>query len=173
MGFHPLSAVRQRRAREYSQTTTSEAIAVGLLSPAAAAGRRFPVLYLLHGFPGQPRVFVDAGALAVDEDVMIHRHRIRPMIVVMPAGPKGYFHGDTEWADGGAGPWMQDVLEVVRNVDHRYATRRDRRQRGIGGLSEGGYGAINIALRQRLASCRPAPILLKSRVDRLRHLTLD
>src|SRR5437764_12463122 len=50
---------------------------------AAAAGRRFPVLYLLHGFPGQPRVFVDAGALAVDEDVMIHRHRIRPMVVVM------------------------------------------------------------------------------------------
>lgn len=114
---------------------------------AAAAGRRFPVLYLLHGFPGQPRVFVDAGAIAVDADVMIARRAITPMILVMPAGPRGYFHGDTEWANGSAGRWMDEVLEIVGLVDHRYATRRDRQDRGLAGLSEGGYGAVNIALR--------------------------
>jgi len=114
---------------------------------AAAAGRRFPVLYLLHGFPGQPRVFVDAGAIGVDADVMIARRAIRPAILVMPAGPKGYFHGDTEWANASAGRWMDEVLEIVRLVDRRYATLRDRQHRGLAGLSEGGYGAINIALR--------------------------
>jgi len=113
----------------------------------AARGRRFPVLYLLHGNPGQPRVFIDAGALAVAADVLVAHHRMRPMILVMPAGKRSLFHGDTEWANAGAGRWMDWVLEVVRHVDRHYAVRADRRHRGIAGLSEGGYGAMNIALR--------------------------
>src|SRR3954447_21987245 len=52
----------------------------------AARGRRFPVLYLLHGDPGSPEVFIRAGALAVRENVLLARRRIGPMIVVMPAG---------------------------------------------------------------------------------------
>ncbi len=116
-------------------------------SQQAARGRRFPVLYLLHGNPGQPRVFIDAGAIAVDADVLVARHRMRPMILVMPAGKRSLFHGDTEWADTGSGRWMDWVLEVVHHVDHHYAVRADRRHRGLAGLSEGGYGAINIALR--------------------------
>src|SRR4051812_29752289 len=37
----------------------------------AARGRRFPVLYLLHGDPGSPDVFIRAGALAVKENVLL------------------------------------------------------------------------------------------------------
>jgi Putative esterase len=38
------------------------------------------------------------------------------------------------------------VLDVVRDVDARFATAADRRHRAIAGLSEGGYGALNITL---------------------------
>lgn len=113
----------------------------------AARGRRFPVLYLLHGYPGQPRVFIDAGALAVDANVLIAHHKMPPTILVMPAGKHSTFGGDTEWANGGAGRWMDYVMEVVHSVDRRFATLADRQHRGIAGLSEGGYGALNIALR--------------------------
>jgi enterochelin esterase-like enzyme len=113
----------------------------------AAAGRRFPVLYLLHGYPGEPRVFIDAGALAVDADVLIAHHRIPPMILVMPAGKHSLFGGDTEWANAGAGRWMSYVMEVVHDVDHHFATQANRQHRGLAGLSEGGYAAINISLR--------------------------
>ena len=41
----------------------------------AARGRRFPVLYLLHGDPGSPNVFISAGALAVREDVLLSSAR--------------------------------------------------------------------------------------------------
>ncbi|HEU4978963.1 MAG TPA: alpha/beta hydrolase-fold protein [Solirubrobacteraceae bacterium] len=113
----------------------------------AAAGRRFPVMYLLHAPPGRPDGFVQAGALAVDSDVLVHRHAIRPMIFVIPYGHSGNFGNDTEWANDAAGPYESFVLDVVRNVDRRFATLRGRRYRGIAGLSEGGYGALNIGLR--------------------------
>lgn len=113
----------------------------------AALGRRFGVLYLLHGYPGQPRVFIDAGAIAVDADVLITHHRIPPTILVMPAGKHSLFHGDTEWANTGAGRWEDFVLETVHDVDRHYSTFADRQHRGLAGLSEGGYAAVNIALR--------------------------
>jgi enterochelin esterase-like enzyme len=113
----------------------------------AARGRRFPVLYLLHGDPGTPEVFIRAGALAVKEDVLLAQRRIRPMIVVMPAGKAGVFGGSgTEWANAESGPWENYVLDVVHNVDNRFATVRRRQGRGIAGLSEGAFGALNISL---------------------------
>jgi enterochelin esterase-like enzyme len=113
---------------------------------AAARGRRFPVLYLLHAPPGRPIGFFSAGALAVDADVLVHRHRIRPLLIVVPNGKSGSYGNDTEWANARAGRYEDYVLDVVRAVDRRYATLADRRHRVIGGLSAGGYGAVNIAL---------------------------
>jgi enterochelin esterase-like enzyme len=113
----------------------------------AAHGRRFPVLYLLHGDPGKPDIFIRAGALAVQEDVLLARRRIKPMIAVMPAGKSGLFGGTgTEWANAQGGPYEDYVLDVVRDVDRRFATVNDRQGRGIAGLSEGGFGALNITL---------------------------
>lgn len=114
---------------------------------AAAGGRRFPVLYLLHGYPGKARVFLDVDAVHVDADVLIARGRMPPALLVMPAGAEGVLHGDSEWANTPSGRWMDFVLDVVRDVDHRFATRADRQHRGIAGASEGAYGALNIALR--------------------------
>ena len=113
---------------------------------AAAAGKRFPVMYLLHGYPGDWRVFTNVGAAQVDANVLIAQHRMPPTIMVMPAGRQSLLDGDTEWADAGAGRWMDFVVDVVHDVDHRFATYPDRRHRGLAGDSEGGYGATNIAL---------------------------
>src|SRR5437762_611503 len=83
---------------------------------AAAAGRRFPAMYLLHAPPGRADGFIQAGALAVDADVMTARHEIRPMIFVLPNGKSGTFGNDTEWANARAGPYESFVLDVVHNV---------------------------------------------------------
>lgn len=112
----------------------------------AAAGRRFPVMYLLHAPPGRPDGFIQAGALAVASDVLLHRRQIRPIIFVIPYGHSGTYGNDTEWANAAAGPYESFVVDVVRNVDRRFATLRSRRYRAIAGLSEGGYGALNVGL---------------------------
>lgn len=113
---------------------------------AAARGRRFPVLYLLHAPPGKPMGYVQAGAINVRADILIAQRRIKPMIIVMPDGRSGSFANDTEWANARAGRYESFVLDTVRAVDGQFSTVRSRVGRGIGGLSAGAYGATNIAL---------------------------
>ncbi len=114
---------------------------------AAARGVRFGVLYLLHGSPGWPRLFVDAGNLGVAMDVLVARQQIRPFLVVMPDGRDGSYKSDTEWADTPHGRYESFVLDVVHAVDRRWPTIADRAHRGLAGNSEGAYAAVNLALR--------------------------
>ena len=110
--------------------------------------RRYPVLYLLHGFPGRPLAFLLTVRMGVVEDELVAKHAAQPLILVMPFGSTGTFT-DKEWVDGlgsyeGWGTFVS--RDVVRAVDARYRTIASPAGRGIGGLSEGGYGAINIGL---------------------------
>jgi len=114
---------------------------------AAARGVRFPVLYLLHGHPGRPVDIFRAGSLAPFANVLIAEHRIRPMIIVAPWGRAHQRSESDEWANGRYGDYEGFLLDVVRATDRRYATVASRAGRVIGGLSEGAYGAANIALR--------------------------
>ena len=107
---------------------------------------RYPVVYLLHGFPGRPGAFLQTVRLGVVEDDLIALHRMRPMILVMPFGSTGSFT-DKEWANG-VRPhegWATFVArDLVRAVDARYRTIPHGSARALAGLSEGGYGALNI-----------------------------
>jgi len=109
---------------------------------------RYPVLYLLHGFPGRPLAFMETVQMGVVEDALVARHRAQPLILVMPFGSTGTFT-DQEWVNGirPGNKWARFVAhDLVRAIDARYRTIRGSRGRAIGGLSEGGYGAINIAV---------------------------
>jgi enterochelin esterase-like enzyme len=110
--------------------------------------RHYPVLYLLHGFPGRPAAFLATVRMGVVQDELVALHRARPMILAMPFGSTGSFT-DKEWANG-ARPheaWETFLArDVVRAVDARYRTIRSGQSRAIAGLSEGGYGALNIAI---------------------------
>jgi enterochelin esterase-like enzyme len=114
----------------------------------AHPNRRYPVLYLLHGFPGRPAAFLATVRMGVVQDELVALHRARPMILVMPFGSTGSFT-DKEWANG-VRPheaWETFVArDVVRAVDARYRTIRSGESRGLAGLSEGGYAALNIAI---------------------------
>jgi enterochelin esterase-like enzyme len=107
---------------------------------------RYPVLYLLHGTPGEPSNFLQAGDLLPTYEVLLAEGLVQPMIIVLPSGAKSYF-ADSEWANGvlpGSG-WETFVSgTLVTAIDSRFRTIADGASRGIGGLSEGGYGALNI-----------------------------
>jgi enterochelin esterase-like enzyme len=110
--------------------------------------RRYPVLYLLHGFPGRPLAFIETVQMGIVDDTLTARRRAQPMILVLPFGSTGTFN-DEEWANGISphSQWANFVAnDVVHAIDSRYRTIPTAAGRGIGGLSEGGYGAINIAL---------------------------
>ena len=110
--------------------------------------RRYPVFYLLHGAPGRPMAFLQTVRAGVVEDILVARKKIRPMILVMPFGSTGTFTAKA-WANGVTpnNGWETFVTrDVVRAIDHRYRTIPTGAARAIGGLSEGGYGALNIGL---------------------------
>jgi enterochelin esterase-like enzyme len=109
---------------------------------------RYPVLYLLHGFPGVPSGFVNIGRVVSIEATLVAEGRMKPLILVMPSGTRSFL-ADTEWANGiGRGnAWDTFVArDLVHAIDARYRTIAVGAARGIGGLSEGGYGALNIGL---------------------------
>ncbi len=113
---------------------------------AARGGGRFPVLYLLHAPPGSPLGYLTIGALQVRMDTLIARHRIKPFLVAIPDGHTSKDGNDTEWANAEAGRYEDFVLDTVAAVDRRWATIPAREDRALAGLSEGGYGAANVAL---------------------------
>jgi S-formylglutathione hydrolase FrmB len=69
------------------------------------------------------------------------------MLIVMPETTDSSVVGDTEWANTSRGRFASGVIDLVRSVDSTWPTVRNRTGRAIAGLSMGGYGAVNIALR--------------------------
>ncbi|HET8976919.1 MAG TPA: alpha/beta hydrolase-fold protein [Solirubrobacteraceae bacterium] len=113
----------------------------------ARTNRRYPVYYLLHGSPGRPQVYMDIAGLPVRMDNLISRRRMRPMILVFPDGRiGGSTFSDSEWANTRAGAYESYVIDVVHNVDQRFRTIRNRRDRVLAGFSAGAYGATNVLL---------------------------
>lgn len=112
----------------------------------ANSSRRFPVVYLLHGFPGRPLAFLETVRAGVLVDELVGARKMQPVILVMPYGSTGTFE-DKEWANGvhvGQG-WETFVArDVVSAIDTRYRTIPSAAGRALAGLSEGGYGALNI-----------------------------
>lgn len=108
--------------------------------------RRYPVLYLLHGTPGNPIAMFNTLAAGEIEDELVAEHKMQPLILVLPNGSTSFF-ADTEWANGisRGQQWETFVArDVVRAIDRRYRTIPTAGGRAIAGLSEGGYGALNI-----------------------------
>ena len=111
-------------------------------------GQRYPVLYLLHGFPGGPAQYVNVGQVGAVEATLVAAGRMKPMILVIPTGTRSFL-ADQEWANGVSrgNAWETFVAhDLVKAIDARYRTIPGARGRGIAGLSEGGYGALNIGL---------------------------
>lgn len=131
----------------YSRALHRRAFYLVYLPPGYNPARRYPVFYLLHGMPGRPQAYVDIGNIDVRLDDLVSLHRMRPMILVFPDGRiNGDTYSDSEWANTAAGNYNTFVVDVVHDVDRRFASIPRRQDRVIGGLSAGAYGAINVAL---------------------------
>lgn len=102
--------------------------------------RRFPVVYMLHGFNGS-NIEWEARDMDAVIDRLIADQGIEPSIVVFPDGDSGWY------VDTSAGNFRSMIVrELVPLVDRAYRTIPDREHRGISGVSMGGQGAFTIAL---------------------------
>ena len=161
-GFDPprepafVGAARDARARRRSEPRARRPQAGGVRLPPVGV-RAAPVAPVLRHVPAArlPRTPARVHRDRADGDRRGRADsadgRAQPLILVMPFGSTGTFT-DEEWVNGTApgNGWTTFVAhDLVRYVDSHYRTIRTARGRAIGGLSEGGFGAVNIALHHR------------------------
>lgn len=123
------------------------------LPPSYAKNRqkRYPVVYLLHGFAANHRAFM-AGVYTnmntrLSMDSLIREGLVKEMIVVTP-NARNAFDGSFYRNSVTTGNWEDFVYrDLVSFIDRRYRTIRNRSGRGIAGHSMGGYGALWVGMR--------------------------
>ena len=156
--------VVERRLFSPALGTTKSVVVYLPPSYAAEAGRRYPVLYYLHGMWGGEWDWARQGGLAAAMDSLA-RGGAPEAIVVMPDGDDGWYTTwnvlaalsgcaervpATEPAERYCVPWARYDDYVARDLvawtDSSYRTLPAREHRAVGGLSMGGYGAVALAL---------------------------
>lgn len=106
--------------------------------------RKFPVLYLLHGYSDDETGWIQFGQVQRIADKSVDNEVAAQMIIVMPdAGITWYVN------TAGNEENYEDFLtrEFIDHIDKNFRTRPDRQFRAVAGLSMGGYGALLLGLR--------------------------
>ena len=122
------------------------------LPPGYTPGRKYPVLYLLHGIGGDETEWLRCASPNVILDNLVADGKAEPMIIVMPNGralADDRAGGDIFAPEKVAGfaAFERDLLEcLVPAVEAKYAARADREGRAIAGLSMGGGQTLNFGL---------------------------
>lgn len=119
-------------------------------SYATQPGRRFPVVYLLHGFTDNDAKFFGLEQHWMNLPTTLDRAiagGASEMIVVMP-NAYTRFAGSMYSSSATNGDWESFVArELVAFVDGRYRTLARPESRGLAGHSMGGYGTLRIAMK--------------------------
>lgn len=120
------------------------------------SGKRYPVLYLLHGMGGDEEAWISLGRTAQILDNLIAQGKAKPMIVVMPNGNASQEAAPGESSRGMVPPTMQlpktmegsyeqAFPEIVKFIDKNYRTIKSKSGRAIAGLSMGGFHSLHIS----------------------------
>lgn len=114
----------------------------------AAKSKKYPTVYILHGFSLGAGLLDDWGAVMKEwMDKLAATGQIQDMIVVIPNGQDAYrggFYTNSEVAGG-----FEDYIveDLVTYVDAHYRTIPEAGSRGVGGHSMGGYGAFVLGMK--------------------------
>jgi S-formylglutathione hydrolase FrmB len=112
-----------------------------VIRPDTVAGKKYPVVYLLHGYSGAYSNWImkvpELKSYADEYGIFI----------VCPDGGYSSWYFDSP-VDSSMRYETYIAREVPAFIDNKYPTIRDRKGRAITGLSMGGHGGLFIGLRQ-------------------------
>lgn len=157
-------------------------------SYASQPDRRYPVVYMLHGFTDSDyKWFGGKGGwmdLKVVADQAMSSGVSKDMILVVP-NANNAFHGSFYSSSATIGDWEDFIVhDLVNYIDQHYRTIARPESRGLAGHSMGGYGTLRLGLRHSdifssiyaLSPCCLTPMTgfatdhFKSETDRIHSL---
>ena len=109
----------------------------------ADAGRKFPVLYFLHGLGENEQVLLESGGWQIIEDAWSQK-TLGEFVIVAPAADRTFYVNSR---DGKVRYEDFFIKEFLPAIERNYRIHAERRSRGITGISMGGYGALRFALK--------------------------
>jgi len=110
-------------------------------------GRRYPVVYFLHGYGANAERYVNLLGLPGAGDEAIAANA-REMIVVIPDAFSLY-SGSMYSNSPTTGDWETFIADdLVSYIDANYRTVAERGSRGLAGHSMGGYGTVRIGMKR-------------------------
>jgi S-formylglutathione hydrolase FrmB len=113
-------------------------------SYATSPSKKYPVLYFLHGLFEDETRWSSRGGTDQIMDKMIADGKIGEFIVAIPNGATSFYvntrDGSEKWED-------MIVKEFMPMIESTYRVNASRTTRGISGVSMGGYGALQIAMK--------------------------
>lgn len=120
------------------------------------SGKKYPVLYLLHGIGGDEEAWYTQGRSTQILDNLIAQGKAKPMIVVMTNGNISMEAAPGEGSEGLTVPTMglpktmegtfeTDFPEIISFIDKTFRTQANKKGRAIAGLSMGGFHSLHIS----------------------------
>lgn len=146
-----------KESLKVKSTTLGKDIEYSIYLPADydKSNRRYPVLYLLHGYSDDETGWTQFGEAQIIGDRMMQSGEAAPMIIVMPDGGVTWYinsyDGKTKYEDF-------FVKELIPHIDATYRTRTTRQYRAVAGLSMGGYGTLIMATKHPDLFAAAAPL---------------
>lgn len=134
----PRLATHQLESRSLERTVPYNVILPKGYADTSNSGKKYPVLYLLHGLTGHFDVWA--------RSTRVEQHsEPYDLIIVMPEGNNGWYTN----AENVPADRYEDyiVKDLIPEVEKRFRVVGDRSSRMIAGLSMGGYGALKFGLK--------------------------
>lgn len=144
----PVVAAPQARLLEslrFNSSLLNQAINYSIYLPPDyyVSNRRYPVVYLLHGYGDNETGWVQFGEADRIADDKIKAGELPPMIIVMPNGGATFYINDYQNKVRYEDMFVQ---ELIPHIDSSFRTRTQREYRAISGLSMGGFGSLVLAM---------------------------
>lgn len=119
------------------------------------SNRKYPVLYLLHGYSDDETGWTQFGEVKDIADRESASGNMTAMIIVMPDADVSWYINS---ADGKVRFEDFFVKEFIPYIDQNYRTRTDRQFRAVAGLSMGGYGTCIMSMKHPDLFSAAAPL---------------
>ena len=102
---------------------------------------RYPVLYFLHGLGDNEQGLFKSGGWGLIEDLRQQR-KIGDFLIVAPEGDRSFYINSADDKLRYSDFFLREFMPFIES---KYRVQRERKDRGISGISMGGYGALRFA----------------------------